>query len=304
MRQGNKNNKVDIIRYVTEGTFDAYLYQMIENKQKFISQIMTSKSPARTVEDIDETALSYAEIKALATGNPHIKEKMDLDIQVSKLQLLKQSFLSQKYDMEDKVTKQYPREIKDLTEKIADYEADIALVKAHTPSDREIFPVMQIKEISYDDKQEAGKAIITACKEMKSPDPELIGAYRGLSMELYYNTFSKEFVINLKGKMKHQVSLGTDIHGNITRLDNAIAKFEDNLLRCQERLETTKVQLETAKQEVEKPFSQEEELKEKVARLGELNALLDMDKKDSTLLDAEPDESVEEKEKSSRVLER
>lgn len=304
VRQGNKNKKVDIIRYVTEGTFDAYLYQMIENKQKFISQIMTSKSPSRTVEDIDETALSYAEIKALATGNPHIKEKMDLDIQVSKLQLLKQSFLSQKYDMEDKVTKQYPREIKDLTEKIADYEADIALVKAHTPSDREIFPVMQIKEISYDDKQEAGKAIITACKEMKSPDPELIGAYRGLSMELYYNTFSKEFVINLKGKMKHQVSLGTDIHGNITRLDNAIAKFEDNLLRCRERLETTKVQLETAKQEVEKPFQQEEELKEKVARLGELNALLDMDKKDSTLLDAEPDESVEEKEKSSRVLER
>lgn len=304
VRQGNKNKKVDIIRYVTEGTFDAYLYQMIENKQKFISQIMTSKSPARTVEDIDETALSYAEIKALATGNPHIKEKMDLDIQVSKLQLLKQSFLSQKYDMEDKVTKQYPREIKDLTEKIADYEADIALVKAHTPSDREIFPVMQIKEISYDDKQEAGKAIITACKEMKSPDPELIGAYRGLSIELYYNTFSKEFVINLKGKMKHQVSLGTDIHGNITRLDNAIAKFEDNLLRCWERLETTKVQLETAKQEVEKPFQQEEELKEKVARLGELNALLDMDKKDSTLLDAEPNEGVEEKEKSSQVLER
>ncbi len=279
MRQGNKNKKVDIIRYVTEGTFDAYLYQMIENKQKFISQIMTSKSPARTVEDIDETALSYAEIKALATGNPHIKEKMDLDIQVSKLQLLKQSFLSQKYDMEDKVTKQYPREIKDLTEKIADYEADIALVKEHTPSDREIFPVMQIKEISYDDKQEAGKAIITACKEMKSPDPELIGAYRGLSIELYYNTLSQEFVINLKGKSKHQVSLGTDIHGNITRLDNAIAKFEDNLLRCRERLKTMKVQLETAKQEVEKPFPQEEELKEKVARLGELNALLDMTRK-------------------------
>ena len=277
---------------------------MIENKQKFISQIMTSKSPARTVEDIDETALSYAEIKALATGNPYIKEKMDLDIQVSKLQLLKQSFLSQKYDMEDKVTKQYPREIKALTEKIADYEADIALVKEHTPSDREIFPVMQIKGISYDEKQEAGKAIITACKEMKSPDPEMIGVYRGLSMELYYNTFSKEFVINLKGNIKHQVSLGTDIHGNITRLDNAIAKFEDNLLRCQERLETTKVQLETAKQEVEKPFPQEEELKEKVARLGELNALLDMDKKDSTLLDAEPDEEIEEKEKSNRVLER
>ena len=228
----------------------------------------------------------------------------DLDIQVSKLQLLKQSFLSQKYDMEDKVTKQYPREIKDLTEKIADYEKDIALVKEHTPSDREVFPVMQIKGITYDEKQEAGKAIITACKEMKSPDPEMIGAYRGLSMELYYNTFSKEFVVNLKGKIKHQVSLGTDIHGNITRLDNAIAKFEDNLLRCQVRLETTKAQLETAKQEVEKPFPQEEELKEKVSRLGELNALLDMDKKDSTLLDAEPDEEIEEKEKSNRVLER
>ena len=302
VRQGNKNKKVDIVRYVTEGTFDAYLYQMIETKQKFIGQIMTSKSPARTVEDVDAAALSYAEIKALATGNPHIKEKMDLDIQVSKLQLLKQSFLSQRYDMEDKVIKQYPRDIKEMTGRIAGYEADIVLAKAHTPPDRETFPPMQIKGIVYDEKQEAGKAIIAACKEMESPDPEIIGVYRGLTMELYYNTFGQEFAINLKGKMKHQVTLGTDIHGNITRLDNAIAKFEDNLLSCKERLETMKIQLETARQEIEKPFPQEEELKEKVARLGELNAMLDMDKKEHTMLDAEPDEELEEPEKGSRAV--
>lgn len=302
MRQGNKNKKVDIVRYVTEGTFDAYLYQMIETKQKFISQIMTSKNPARTVEDIDATALSYAEIKALATGNPHIKEKMDLDIQVSKLQLLKQSFLSQKYEMEDKVMKQYPREIKEMMGQIADYEVDIALVKEHTPPDRETFPVMQIKGIVYNEKQEAGKAIISACKEMESPDPEIIGAYRGLTMELYYNTFGKEFVVNLKGKLKHQVTLGTDIHGNITRLDNAIAKFEDSLLWCREHLKTIKAQLEIARQEIEKPFPQEEELNKKVARLGELNAMLDMDKKERAILEAEPDEGMEEQEKRSRVV--
>lgn len=302
MRQGNKNKKVDIVRYVTEGTFDAYLYQMIETKQKFISQIMTSKNPARTVEDIDATALSYAEIKALATGNPHIKEKMDLDIQVSKLQLLKQSFLSQKYEMEDKVMKQYPREIKEMMGQIADYEVDIALVKGHTPPDRETFPAMQIKGIVYNEKQEAGRAIIDACKEMESPDPEIIGAYRGLTMELYYNTFGKEFVVNLKGKLKHQVTLGTDIHGNITRLDNAIAKFEDSLLWCREHLKTIKAQLEIARQEIEKPFPQEEELNKKVARLGELNAMLDMDKKERAILEAEPDEGMEEQEKRSRVV--
>ena len=302
IRQGNKNKKVDIVRYVTEGTFDAYLYQVIENKQKFISQIMTSKSPARTVEDIDEVALSYAEIKALATGNPYIKDKMDLDIQVSKLQLLKQSFLSQKYEMEDKVTKYFPKQIKQQEQWIAEYEADIAQVKAHTPPDRETFPPMQVKDITYHEKKEAGQAIIAACKAMTSPEAVPLGTYRGLTMELSYHVIAKEFVVELKGKRTYSVALGTDIYGNITRLDNEIDKLPDNLIRCRERLETLKTQLETAKVEAVKEFPQEQELVEKTARLGELNALLDMDKKDKVLLDETPDE--EETEPEHRKTER
>ena len=304
IRQGNKNKKVDIVRYVTEGTFDAYLYQVIENKQKFISQIMTSKSPARSVEDIDEVALSYAEIKALATGNPYIKEKMDLDIQVSKLQLLKQSFLNQRYEMEDKVTKYFPMEIKKQEQWIVEYEADIAQVKAHTPPDRETFPPMQIKDETYLDKKEAGQAIIAACKAMTSPEPVPLGAYRGLALELSYNTVSKDFVITLKGKRTYHVALGTDIYGNITRLDNEIEKFSDNLSRCRERLETLRTQLETAKVEAVKEFPHEQELSEKTARLGELNALLDMDKKEKVLLDEAPDEGELEPERKKTVPER
>ncbi|MCI8792278.1 MAG: N-6 DNA methylase [Eubacterium sp.] len=287
VRQGNTNKKVDIIRYVTEGTFDAYLYQIIENKQKFISQIMTSKSPARSVEDIDEVALSYAEIKALATGNPYIKEKMDLDIQVSKLQLLKQSFLSQRYEMEDKVTKYYPMEIKKQSQWIVEYQQDIEQVKAHTPPDRDTFPPMQINGVTYREKKEAGQAIIAACKAMTSPDPVLMGAYRGFAMELSYSTFSKDFVITLQGKRVYHVPLGTDIFGNITRIDNEIEKIPDKLEYCRVKLETLKGQLETAKVESKKEFPQDKELSEKVARLGELNALLDMDKKDKVLLDGD-----------------
>lgn len=304
IRQGNQNKKVFIVRYVTEGTFDAYMYQMIENKQKFISQIMTSKSPARTIEDIDEVALSYAEIKALATGNPYIKEKMDLDIQVSKLQLLKQSFLSQRYEMEDKVTKYYPMEIKRQSQQILEYQQDIEQVKTHTPQDRDTFPPMQINGVTYGEKKEAGQAIIAACKAMSSPDPVPLGAYRGLAMELSYNTFSKDFVISLQGKRAHHVTLGTDIHGNITRLDNEIEKFGDNLSRCEERLETLKAQLENAKIEAVKEFPKEQELAEKTARLGELNALLDMDKKENIVLDVEPEEEETEPEKGSKDRER
>lgn len=304
IRQGNQNKKVYIMRYVTEGTFDAYMYQMIENKQKFISQIMTSKSPARTIEDIDEVALSYAEIKALATGNPHIKEKMDLDIQVSKLQLLKQSFLSQRYEMEDKVTKHYPMEIKKQSQWIVEYQQDIEQVKAHTPPNRDTFPPMQINGVTYGEKKEAGQAIIEACKAMSSPDPVPLGAYRGLAMELSYSTFSKEFVITLQGKRAYRVTLGTDIHGNITRLDNEIEKFGDNLERCRERLETLKSQLEIAKVEAAKEFPKEQELAEKTARLGELNALLDMDKKENIVLECEPDGEEMEPEKSSKDRER
>ena len=297
IRQGNKNPKVEIIRYVTEGTFDAYLYQTIENKQKYISQIMTSKSPARSVEDIDEVALSYAEIKALATGNPHIKEKMDLDIQVSKLQLLKQSFLNQKYELEDNVTKHFPEKIREQETWIAQYEADIAQVKAHTPPDRDTFPVMQIGDNAYTEKKEAGQAIIDACKAMKSPEPVALGAYRGLSMELAYSSSSQEFVITLRGKGKYRVPLGTDIYGNITRLDNKMNELPDNLSRCREVLETVKSQLESAKIEVQKEFPQEKELEEKVERLGELNALLDMDKKDRVMIDEEPEEGEIEPER-------
>lgn len=289
---------------MTEGTFDAYLYQVIENKQKLISQIMTSKSPARSVEDIDEVALSYAEIKALATGNPYIKEKMDLDIQVSKLQLLKQSFLNQRYEMEDKVTKYFPMEIKKQEQWIVEYEADIAQVKAHTPPDRETFPPMQIKDETYLDKKEAGQAIIAACKAMTSPEPVPLGAYRGLALALSYNTVSKDFVITLKGKRTYHVALGTDIYGNITCLDNETEKFSDNLSRCRERLETLRTQLETAKVEAVKEFPHEQELGEKTARLGELNALLDMDKKEKVLLDEALDEGELEPERKKTVPER
>ena len=285
VRQGNKNPKVDVVRYVTEGTFDAYLYQIIENKQKFISQIMTSKSPARSVEDIDEVALSYAEIKALAVGNPYIKEKMDLDIQVSKLQLLKQSFLSQKYEMEDKAVRYFPNEIRQCEQRIADYESDIALAKENTPPDRETFPEMQIHDVVYTEKKEAGQAIIEACKAMKSADAVLIGRYRGFPMKLSYDSFQKVFVISMYGKQVYHVPLGTDIHGNITRLDNKIQELPDKMLRCQDKLENLKVQLENAKEEAQKEFPQEEELAEKIVRLGELNVLLDMDKKDQVLLD-------------------
>ena len=295
---------MDIIRYVTEGTFDAYLYQVIENKQKIISQIMTSKNPVRAVEDVDATSLSYAEIKALAAWNPFIKEKMYLDIQVSKLQLLKQSYLSQKYEMEDKVMTYFPQQIKQQEKWIAEYKEDLAHVKEYTPKDRETFPPMQIQGIVYADKKEAGQALIAACKAMKSPEPVVLGAYRGFGMELSYNTFSKEFVVELKGKRSYPVALGTDIYGNITRIDNEIEKIPDRLVHCQDRLESLKKQLETAKLEMQKPFAQEVELQQKTARLGELNVLLDMDKKEHPILDVEPDESVEVVETKSKVLER
>ena len=285
IRQGNKNEKVDIIRYVTEGTFDAYLYQVIENKQKFISQIMTSKNPARTVEDIDEVALSYAEIKALAAGNPHVKEKMDLDIQVSKLQLLKQSFLSQKYEMEDKVKRYFPVEIKKMEQRIACCQTDIEQIKEHMPPDCETFPPMQIGETVYTEKKEAGQAVIEACKAMTSPDGVTLGNYRGLSMELSYDSFGKNFIVTLKGKEKYHVTLGDDIFGNITRIDNEVEKIPDRVERCKEQLENLKNQMETAKAEAVKEFPQEKELAEKTARLGELNAMLDIGKSDLVLLD-------------------
>lgn len=282
------------------------MYQLIENKQKYIGQIITSKNPARSVEDIDEVALSYAEIKALAADNPYIREKMDLDIQVSKLQLLKQSFLSQRYEMEDKVAREFPKDIKIQEQNITEYQADIAQVQGHTPPDRAAFPPMQINGMTYHEKKEAGQALVEACKAMKSPDGVPLGAYRGLSMELSYDSFSKNFVVTLQGTRRYHVPLGTDIFGNITRIDNEIEKIPDKLERCREKLNTLRGQLETAKAEAKKEFSKEKELSEKVARLGELNALLDMDKKERVLLDEDaPEGDVEQvKEKKDNGRER
>lgn len=304
VRQGNKNKKVDIIRYVTEGTFDAYLYQIIENKQKFISQVMTSKSPARSIEDIDEAALSYAEIKALATGNVHIKEKMDLDIQVSKLQLLKQNFLNQRYEMEDKVIKYYPNEIKNNNQLIKEFEQDIALAKENTPSDRDTFPPMEIQGTIYHNKKAAGEAIIEVCKTINSPKSLPFGNYRGFSMELSYNSFSQEYRVTLKGKKAYNVDLGTDMFGNITRIDNKIEKIADRLLQCREYAKNLEIQFANAKVEAVREFPKEQELAEKVARLGELNVLLNLTKKENVILgddtDNEKQTGVQKKEDFER----
>ena len=289
VRQGNENPEVEIYSYVTEQTFDAYLYQLVENKQKFIGQIMTSKSPVRSAEDVDEQALSYAEIKALATGNPYIKEKMDLDVAVSKLKLLKQNHLSQRYSLEDRIIKFYPQQIKQGEERIAGYNADIERAKENTFLNADNFSPMAVEDVTYDEKKGAGSAILSACQAMTSPEPKLIGSYRGFNMELSFNSFEKEYVLTLVGSLRHSVSLGADIYGNITRLDNLISSMPDKLKACEERLADTNVQLENAKAEVERPFPQEEELSQKMERLAELNALLDMDHKDNEIVDGEPD---------------
>ena len=289
IRQGNENPEVEIFSYVTEQTFDAYLYQLVENKQKFIGQIMTSKSPVRSAEDVDEQALSYAEIKALATGNPYIKEKMDLDVAVSKLKLLKQNHLSQRYSLEDKIIKFYPRQIKQGEERVVGYMADIERAKENTFLNADNFSPMVVEDITYDEKKGAGSAILVACKAMTSPEPKPIGSYRGFNMELSFNSFEKEYVLTLVGSLRHSVSLGGDIHGNITRLDNLISSMPDKLKACEERLGDTRVQLENAKAEVERSFPQEEELSQKMERLAELNALLDMDHRDSEIVEGEND---------------
>lgn len=304
VRQGNENPEVEIYSYVTEQTFDAYLYQLVENKQKFIGQIMTSKSPVRSAEDVDEQALSYAEIKALATGNPYIKEKMDLDVAVSKLKLLKQNHLSQRYSLEDRIIKFYPQQIKQGEERIAGYNADIQRAKENTFLNADNFSPMVVEDVTYDEKKGAGSAILVACKAMTSPDPKTIGSYRGFNMELSFNSFEKEYVLTLVGSLRHSVSLGADIYGNITRLDNLISSLPDKLKACEERLADTKVQLENAKAEVERPFPQEEELSQKMERLAELNALLDMDHKDNEIVDGEPDVADSPERDRSKEVER
>ena len=304
IRQGNENAEVHIYRFVTEETFDAYLYQLVEGKQKFASQIMTSKSPVRSCEDIDETALSYAEIKMLATGNPYIKEKMDLDIQVQKLRLLKSSFLSEKYALEDKTIKYYPQEIARRSDVIAGLKSDIERVAEHPKPSDETFVGMTVKGVFYSEKADAGNAILAACKAMTNPNPITLGEYRGFKMELSFDSFSKEYDVKLRGKLGYTVPLGTDTYGNITRLDNTLEGLPKRLEMNEQELENVKQQFETAKVDVERPFPQEEELKTKTARLNELNALLNVDKRENEIVGDEPDEGEESPERKAKDRER
>ncbi len=304
IRQGNENPEVHIYRYVTEETFDAYLYQLVEGKQKFCAQIMTSKTPVRTAEDVDQTALSYAEIKMLATGNPYIKEKMDLDIQVQKLQMIKAGFLSEKYDLEDKIIKYYPEKIAFYTGLIDGLKQDIEVVKKHPRSTDDTFVGMEIQGAFFDDKAKAGQAILDACKAMQSSNAFQLGSYRGFNMEMYFDTVGRQYGIRLKGRVAHDAKLGVDVHGNITRLDNALDGMEKRLERAVSDLENIQKQFETAKVEVQKPFSQEEELRTKTARLNELNALLDVDKRDNELVGGEQSDvgdDVPDRQRDSRT---
>jgi N12 class adenine-specific DNA methylase/adenine-specific DNA methylase len=311
VRQGNQNDEVHIFRYVTENTFDAYLYQIVENKQRFISQIMTSKSPVRSAEDIDDTALSYAEVKALATGNPYIKEKMDLDIQVSKLKLLKANHLSQRYALEDRLLKHFPQQIKSTGERIAGYEKDLALYERHSalkPSESTTedskFAGMTVKGIHYTEKAEAGAAILEACKLMTTPEPQELGSYMGFPMLFSFEGFAKQYQITLRGAISHTATLGTDTHGNITRLNNVLAEIPKKLEYCREQLNTLHQQMETAKEQIDIPFEKEQELQAKSARLSELNILLNMDKRENEIIDTEPEEDRDFPEKKAFGYER
>ena len=300
IRQGNRNKQVQIFQYVTEGTFDAYLYQTLENKQKFISQIMTSKSPVRSCDDVDEQALSYAEIKALCAGNPLIREKMDLDVDVAKLKVLRADYQSKHFRLEDQLLKYFPAEIEAQHSRNRGFEADMKTVEAH-PLPEEGFVGMEVGGKHYTEKADAGDAILALCKEIKSTEGIPVGSYRGFQMELSYNTFEKQFQITMKGEMSHHVSLGTDARGNLTRLDNALAGIPGRLERGQEQLENLRNQQAAAQVELTKPFPQEAELAEKSARLAELDAALSMDESISQD-EAEVSEEVGEGERPS-VLE-
>lgn len=304
IRQGNENPEVDIYSYVTEGTFDAYLYQLVESKQKFISQIMTSKSPVRSAEDVDEQALSYAEIKALASGNPMIKEKMDLDIEVSKLKLLKANHLSQKYALEDAISKGFPKQIAETQARIAGYGADIATVKGNTHPNADGFSPLTLAGVTHADKKEAGAALLTMCQTMLSPEATQIGSYRGLTLELSFDTFAREYCLTMIGQLRHTVTLGTDVFGNLQRMDNALEGLPIKEQACREQLSNLQTQLETAKAEVQKPFPRETELNTKTARLEELNSLLNLDHKEPEIVDAEPDEDQRPTERRRPQMER
>lgn len=308
IRQGNQNSEVHIFRYVTENTFDAYLYQTLENKQRFISQIMTSKSPVRSAEDIDESALSYAEVKALATGNPYIKEKMDLDIQVSKLKLLKANHLSQRYALEDRLLKLLPQQIKSTEERIAGYEQDVALyMRSQSPvpeAGEAKFPGMVVKDFTYSERAAAGAALLEAFKGMTSPDPQEVGSYVGFSLWLSFDSFQKEYKLSLRGALGHTVMLGADAGGNMTRINNTLSDLPAKLEHAREQLATLRQQMITAKEQIEAPFEKEQELQTKSARLAELNALLNMDKRENEAVDSQPDHEQHESPRKVKEQER
>ena len=303
-RQGNMFPEVEVYRYVTEQTFDAYLYQLVESKQKFISQIMTSKSPVRSAEDVDEVALSFAEVKMLATGDERFKEKMDLDMQVAKLKVLKQSYLSEHYDLEDRILKYFPQTIQKYEELIAGYESDAVLAEQHKIQGEEKFFPMTIKGVTYKEKSDAGEMLLAVCKENPLANPVEIGSYRGFRMEVYYDTLNTHYCLNLCGATKHKVELGSDALGNLTRIENEIAKLPARLEAAKTRKAETIEQLANAKTEVLKPFAFEEELKEKTERLNALNIELNLDEKDTSVLDTEPEQGEEQPERKSVSRER
>ena len=303
-RQGNMFPEVEVYRYVTEQTFDAYLYQLVESKQKFISQIMTSKSPVRSAEDVDEVALSFAEVKMLATGDARFKEKMDLDIQVSKLRVLKQSYLSEHYDLEDRVLKYYPQTIKEYEERIAGYENDTALAEQHKPKGEDKFCPMTLKGVTYTEKADAGEMLLAICKDYPMSAPTEIGSYRGFRMEIYYDTVNAHYCMNLCGKAKHKVDLGADALGNLTRIENELSKLPARLEAAKTKKAETIAQLETAKEEIKKPFAFEDELKEKTERLNALNIELNLNEKDTSVMDTEPEQTEEQPERKCASRER
>ena len=303
-RQGNMFPEVEVYRYVTEQTFDAYLYQLVESKQKFISQIMTSKSPVRSAEDVDEVALSFAEVKMLATGDARFKEKMDLDIQVSKLRVLKQSYLSEHYDLEDRVLKYYPQTIKEYEERIAGYENDVALAKQHKPQGEDKFCPMTLKGVTYTEKADAGEMLLAICKDYPMSAPTEIGSYRDFQMEIYYDTVNAHYCMNLCGKAKHKVDLGADALGNLTRIENELSKLPARLEAAKTKKAETIAQLETAKEEIKKPFVFEDELKEKTERLNALNIELNLNEKDTSVMDTEPEQAEEQPERKCASRER
>lgn len=303
-RQGNMFPEVEVYRYVTEQTFDAYLYQLVESKQKFISQIMTSKSPVRSAEDVDEVALSFAEVKMLATGDARFTEKMDLDIQVSKLRVLKQSYLSEHYDLEDRVLKYYPQTIKEYEERIAGYENDVALAEQHKPQGEDKFCPMTLTGVTYTEKADAGEMLLAICKDYPMSAPTEIGSYRGFRMEIYYDIVNAHYCMNLCGKAKHKVDLGADALGNLTRIENELSKLPARLEAAKTKKAETIAQLETAKEEIKKPFAFEDELKEKTERLNALNIELNLNEKDTSVMDTEPEQAEEQPERKCASRER